>query len=148
MHRYIEPEVAGELGNKTIIETQYFPPKVRELHFIFNGWLGDDIIECFPCFIVSEKLMNSILTNELTGVFFEEMRISKSEEFIEMYPAREIPKFYWAKITGKFGIDDFVIANDFRLVISEKAYGVLQLANVKNAIFEQYSNIDSSNDKY
>ena len=65
MYKYIEPEVAGGLGNETIIDKNYHPPIVKKLHYEFNGWLGDDILESFPCFIVSERLKNEIIKKNL-----------------------------------------------------------------------------------
>ena len=138
MYKYIEPEVAGGLGNETIIDKNYHPPIVKKLHYEFNGWLGDDILESFPCFIVSERLKNEIIKKNLKGIVFEYVKITKSEEFIYLYPKTELPNFYWAIINGKFGTDDFIIANDYRLAINEKALQVLNLFNLKNAILEDY----------
>ena len=47
----IEPEVAGEIGERTIYEnydaitTKGERPIISHLHFVFMGWLGDDILE-------------------------------------------------------------------------------------------------------
>ncbi len=53
---YIEPEVSGELGEGTLMDTTVHPPKVEKLNYEFSSWLGDDLIESFPCYIVSERL--------------------------------------------------------------------------------------------
>ena len=56
MYYFIEPEVAGGWGGNTIADTSVHPPKISKLHYQFDGWLGDDLLESFPCFIVSESL--------------------------------------------------------------------------------------------
>lgn len=47
MFRYIEPEVAGGLGEETQMDSTVHPPLVKKLHLEFEGWLGDDILETF-----------------------------------------------------------------------------------------------------
>lgn len=47
MYKLIEPEVAGSLGKETELDSSVFPPHVKKLHYEFDGWLGDDILESF-----------------------------------------------------------------------------------------------------
>jgi len=138
MYKYIEPEVAGGLGFETEMDNRVHPPIIKKLHYEFSGWLGDDILETFPCFIISESLMNDIKKNQLTGVLFDNVKITKSDEFINFYPKTNLPNFYWMKIDGKFGVDDFVIAEDYRLLVSEKGMNVISFFNIKNASIEDY----------
>ena len=136
MCRYIEPEVAGGLGRKTIMDTNTYPPIVKTLNYEFNGWLGDDILESFPCFIISERLKKAIKKNNLTGINFDNVIITKSREFIDLYPDKILPNFQWAKISGKMYFDDFIIGKDYRLIISDRAFQILNSFNLKNASFE------------
>lgn len=136
MYRIIEPEVAGGFGEGTKLDNGVHPPVVENLDHKFDGWLGDDILESFPCFIMSERLKREIEKQSLRGIKFQNVTISKSETFEELYPSKELPKFYWAIIDGKFGADDFVIGNDFRLIISDKAFELLKRFNIDNASLE------------
>lgn len=138
MYKYIEPEVAGGLGIETIIDNSVHPPIIKKLHYEFSGWLGDDILETFPCFIVSENLMNDIKKHQLTGVSFNDAIITKSKDFMVFYPKTNLPNFYWMKIEGEFGVDDFVIAKDYRLLISEKGMDVISYFNINNASIEDF----------
>jgi hypothetical protein len=45
MQYILEPEVSGEIGERTVIDSSVHPPIVSYLHFVFMGWLGDDLIE-------------------------------------------------------------------------------------------------------
>ena len=138
MYKYLEPEVAGGIGIDTILDNSIHPPLVKFLHYHFSGWMGDDILETFPCFIISERLKNAIENNKLTGIFFDFVKITKSEDFEKISIKDELPIFYWAKINGSFGIDDFVIAQDYRLLVSDRAYRIINSFNIENAIFEDY----------
>ena len=126
----LEPEVAGELGPKTIMDSSVHPPIVSKLHFIFSGWLGDEIIECFPCYIVTEGLVQEIKKLQPSGCWFDDVTIEKSEQFNELYPNKLLPKFKWLKVEGKAGKDDFGISPDNLLVVSERMLKVLKSFNL------------------
>jgi hypothetical protein len=54
------PEVAAELGGNTVMDAFAHPPKVSRLHLRFMGWLGDDLLETFPCFLVTSRLAKAL----------------------------------------------------------------------------------------
>ena len=136
MYKYVEPEVAGGLGEMTRIDSSIHPPIVSELHFEFEGWLGDDLIETFPCFIFSQRLKEKIQRCKLTGIEFDILQISKAEIFLELYPEKELPNFFWGKIIGQPFKDDFFLGSDYRLIVSESALDVLREFNLNNAVIE------------
>jgi hypothetical protein len=41
---YVEPEVAGGLGERTVMDRSTHPPVVKRLHYQLEGWLGDAIL--------------------------------------------------------------------------------------------------------
>lgn len=130
---FIEPEVAGGFGEKTIIDRSSGRMKVKALHYEFDGWLGDELLESTPCFIVSQQLSNRIKDQNLSGVEFDEVLITKSNEFRELYTNIDLPKFLWLKVNGMPGVDDFGITDDLRLVISDVALQLLTLNGVSHA---------------
>jgi len=139
MFYYIEPEVAGSLGDSSIIDTSVHPPKISKLHYQFDGWLGDDLLETFPCYIVTEKMKEKIESNNLSGARFDSVMISVSDQFQEMYPNKTLPQFFWLKVDGSAGKDDFGIAKDHRLVISKKALDTMKQLNIENSDIEEYN---------
>ncbi len=144
----LEPEVAGEIGENTVydnfddIRYKGANPEISKLHFIFSGWLGDDIIESTPCFIVTEELEKKIEESELVGYEFQNVEISLSDEFIEMYPNRELPQFKRLIPKGSLVIEDetytkwtgedFNLSDKFYLVVSERALNIINKFNVTN----------------
>jgi hypothetical protein len=136
----IEPEVAGGWGPNTVAtRTPGSPVVVQKLHYQFDGWLGDELLESTPCFIATEKLAEKIQEARLTGANFEVVQISTSSLFREMHPAKELPPFVWLQVHGKPGMDDFGLSSDLRLVISNRAYAVIQKA-IGNAAVTPFSN--------
>jgi hypothetical protein len=138
MFKSIEPEVAGGLGEDTILDTSVYPPIIHRFHHEFQGWLFNDIIEAFPCFIVTEKLKKAISEARLSGAYFDDVKISAGHEFKQFNPQTVLPEFTWMKIIGKAGEDDFGISDNHLLIISEKAYELLSLFNISEANVKDY----------
>ena len=79
---YIEPEVAGGWGKNTVFDrTPGRPTVVHKLHYEFDGWLGDELLESTPCFIVSERMAREMKKMHLTGVNFDDVEVTTSEHF-------------------------------------------------------------------
>jgi hypothetical protein len=68
---------------------------VKGLSVVFDGWLGDDLLEIFPSFIVTEKLADAMQEYGLSGFEFRDVRISTSEQFKEIYGEKKLPRFLW-----------------------------------------------------
>jgi hypothetical protein len=135
---YIEPEVAGGLGENTILDHSVHPPRVERLNYEFDGWLGDGLLEAFPCLIVTRGGADAIEAAKLTGVEFAEVEVSVSEQF-QMYEHDvELPPFVWLRVSGVAGRDDFGIAVDLRYVLSQRALDALQPVGLDHADIEPF----------
>ncbi|OWV65360.1 hypothetical protein ATY76_19080 [Rhizobium sp. R339] len=136
---YMEPEVSGSLGDRTIVDRSVHPPIINELHYEMEGWLGDAILESFPAFIVTEQAKRGLLSAAVTGASFAKVDVTASETFRELYPSREIPPFAWLKPVGRAAHDDFGTVSNGRLVVSERALEVLRKFGVANALVEPFA---------
>lgn len=130
----VEPEVAGQLGSNTIMDTTNHPPVVMHLHHEFDGWLGDDLIECFPCFLVTERLAEALSKSRVTGFELRKAKISRSEIFNDLYPKRVLPRFWWLNIAGNDASSDLRLSTDGRLNVSDRAHELLCRFKIDNAI--------------
>ena len=135
---YIEPEVAGGLGERTIMDRSVHPPIVKRLHYALEGWLGDVILETFPVFVVTEVARDALLGMGATGAAFDEVEITVTDQFEELYPDRKLPPFVWLKAEGVAGRDDIGAAADGRLVVSQSALDVLSGLGTSHALVEPY----------
>jgi hypothetical protein len=129
----IEPEVAGGLGHESTIVRSSGRAIVEKLHYEFDDWMGDEILESTPCYIVSTNMASRIKDAQLTGVSFDSVFITKSPEFNEMRPDVVLPQFVWLKIHGSVGLDDFGIARNLKLVVSDRALKLLKDVGMNNA---------------
>jgi hypothetical protein len=134
----IEPEVSGGIGKNTVMDRNVHPPIVKKLHYEFDDWLGDCIIESFPCYIITKDIQKQLITSRMTGVSFDEVEISKSELFQDLNPNCKLPEFIWLKVHGIAGKDDFGITStsniQFGLVISEKVLSLFKSNSLLQAI--------------
>ena len=130
---YVEPEVAGGLGENSLVDRSVHPPVVSALHYRFDGWPEDALLESFPIFIVSAVAKEDLAEMRASGVRFDQAEITTSDQFEELYAGRQLPKFVWLRIVGKAGQDDFGIAPDGRLVVSERALEALRGLGISNA---------------
>lgn len=120
------------------MDTAVHPPRVTRLHLRFEGWLGDDIVECFPCFIVTERLAKLLETSGLTGFQLGDVETSRSPEFKEMYPDRQLPGFRWLKVTAALPKEaDFRLTHDHQLQVSDATLALLRSLQIDHADLEK-----------
>jgi hypothetical protein len=134
----VEPEVAGSIGPRTVMRQSsvggWF---VEKLNYEFQGWLGDQLLETTPCFIVTAKVAESMTSSDLTGFSFDDVECTTSDLFKELHPERALPAFRWLKIDADAGQADIGLTPDLMLVVSAKALGCLDGA-INNAVVEPW----------
>jgi len=135
---YIWPNVAGGLGEHTVLDPSAHPPIVTKLHYEVEGWFGDVIVTTFPCFLVTEETQRALQKMGFSGATFADTEVTISEDCQEDQPGLELPPFVWLKVNGKAGRDDFGIAADYRLVISKRVLDLLESLGIPFAIVEPY----------
>lgn len=139
---YIEPEVAGGIGDATVLDTSVHPPLVSKLTFEFETFPLDAIVAGFPAYIVTDSAQEALLRIGVTGANFAHVDIVTSATFDELnaefHPKASLPTFSWLKVGGKAGEDDFGIARDNRLVVSEQVLQLLAQQGIENALVEPF----------
>jgi hypothetical protein len=134
----LEPEVAGGWGPSTkFTRTRGKPVVVHELHYEFDGWLGDELLESTPVFIVTRRSADRLRAAKLTGMVVKPVKISKSEQFTDLYGDRELPEFVWIDIVGNAASDDFGMYKDGRLVVSKRALDALKKSQLDHCEIEE-----------
>lgn len=128
---HLYPEVAAQLGSRTKMDVTTGIPVVSHLHYAFYGWLGDDLMTTFPCYVVTVRLADALRGSGLTGFEFREIEVTASSEFRELYPKKKPPECVWLYINGKAGEDDFGIAGQGDLIVAETALDLLKTFKIK-----------------
>lgn len=137
MSYVLEPEVAGGWGPGTDADASVHPPVVRRLVYQFEDWFGDDLLETFPCFVVTERLARAIQASRLTGFALEPVATTTSDKFVERNPRHALPDFHLLRVHGKGRDGDFRIGKDHRLVVSDAAFELLGGFSLKHCLVEK-----------
>lgn len=125
----------GTYGENTVYvgEKTAHPCVVSHLHFEFDIWPEEELLACYFHYIGTERLKQALeaLQPAVTGVEFANVEISGDEnEFDRVWregrPDSALGKWYWFKIKGEAGRDDFGGLPTEDLVISERVLQVLE----------------------
>lgn len=138
---FVEPEVPGHKGRGTIIADRTVHPMIiSKLQYEFDALPEDALITSFPVYLLRRDAKMDLAAMQPSGVAFDRVQLSKSDEFRFFSPNRKLPEFVWLRITGKPGHDDFGItpAPDLRLVISQKVLMLLVKLGISHATIEDY----------
>ena len=135
----LKPEVAGGWGRDTEADTTKHPPVINRLHYEFQGWLGDDIVESFRVFVVSRRLAEAIEQAGLTGASFNDVKVTKDAQFERFFPdvASSLPQWRWLRPTGQPHLSDFWLQSNARLVVSERALKVIRAFTIDHCEVEE-----------
>jgi hypothetical protein len=134
----IEPEVAGGFGENTVISRPNGKMIVERLHYEFQGWLGDPLLESVPCYIITTELASKMTASGLTGFSVDKVEVSESDDFGLIQPDTVLPKFVWLKINGIAEEDDIALSDNLELVVSERALDMLQKSGMTHAEIVSY----------
>ncbi len=129
-----EVEASGSYGDNTVYvgDPKSHPPVISHLHYEFSLWPEEDLQAAVFHFIGTERLRTALeaLRPPVTGIEFAEVEISGDEDEFERMerqgrPDSALGKWYWFKITGRPGVDDFGCLRWAKLVISERVKELL-----------------------
>lgn len=81
----VEPEVIVGMGEHTVIDNSIYPPKVQKLHINLKDWMGDDIMENFPVYIITERLTKGLQATDFKGFKINNLELTTDEYFFENY---------------------------------------------------------------
>jgi hypothetical protein len=100
----IEPHVAGELGEGTILDTSSHPPSVSAVEYVLDSPDADDLIESFPVVLVSERLAERLVADGLQGIAIADAEVVPSAEYRAMFGKAPHKAYRWLRVDPA-GID-------------------------------------------
>jgi hypothetical protein len=128
----IKPDVPGYLMNAKWTLENY--SNILSVHYILECFPNDDLFKSRKIYIVKEHLANALNNSGMTGFELKACNVSKGEQFEIASPdSKSLPKFSWLYINGTAQLDDFGIADNLKLVVSECALKLLEGFVLENA---------------
>ena len=137
----LAPEVGGAVDRVPTSLPDHGEAVATALEYDFDVWLGDDLVEGFPCYIVTSPLAESLQKADLSGFDICDVHVRMTEEFKDLYPARQLPQFRWLKVIAKAMAADFGVDDLQRLVVSEGALTVLRTMNISHCDVRVYDDM-------
>lgn len=125
----LEPLVAGELGEGTVLDTSTHPPIARSVEYVLDVPIIEDLIESFPVFLVSEKLSLKLSEANLKGFSLDEARVIPSEGYRDGYGDAPHPYYRWLRLQS-VPAPDCWLDSAHRLCVSETMMAVLSKVNI------------------
>ncbi|QVL31354.1 hypothetical protein KIH39_21280 [Telmatocola sphagniphila] len=130
IYSILEPEVAGVIGESSFIDGSTIPQVVRSLEYKFETWFENDLLQAYPCFLVTDRLKKALEKYHGTGYSFDEVFATQSVQFELINPGITLGLFWCFKISGHAGEADFGLSEDGTLVVSANALEILRKFNL------------------
>lgn len=126
----IEPEVSGApAAGSAAGETTY----------LFDTWLGDDLVRAYPGVLVTTAVRTALLGLEApTGFEIARARVRSSRFFKKHSPEKLLPPFWSVEVRGRAGIDDMGLGGAGTLVVSRRVLDLLLSFKIGRALFTQH----------
>ena len=135
---HLKPEVAGGLGSETVMDTTVHPPRVSRLHYEVVDWLGDCIVQTFPCYLVLRSVGDKLAAAGFSGFHLTGARVTESDEFRDINPDGELPDLVWLVVDGVAGQDDIGLASNARLVVANSVFELFRAEGYSVGISEPW----------
>lgn len=134
----LRPAAPGELGDRVVMDTSVHPPRVQHAHLHLDGWLGDDLVESYPCYFVSDKLAAAVEASHLGDYELRDVEVTLSED-IPDDERDSVPPIRWLFVTGAAGVDDLGVTSTGRLVVSDRGLEALRQGNLDNCDVDEFA---------
>lgn len=117
------------------------PPRTSEEPlYVFDTWLGDDLVGAHPHFLVTAALKASLETlAEPTGFRASHARTRPSLFLERQRPELSLPTFWKLEIDGAAGVHDLGLTADGSLVVSQRVLDHLVSHSIHHAWLTQYA---------
>lgn len=129
----VDPQVAGQLGEGTEMDTSAHPPVVHRVEYVLDHPGTDDLIQSFPVFLASDSLREDLAAAHVRGITWREAVVSRGD-FYGDYPVADPIPYSWL-VPGQRGDDCWVEGGS--LVVSDRMMEVLRGARLSDCIVDE-----------
>lgn len=132
-------QVAGHLGS----EADACCDSTKSVELVLDDSFTDCIISAAGAYFVTDALKNQLLSLEATGIRFDEVVISQSEQYSDNTQLQDnwiIPHLNALVVTGTPGKDDCGVAGGmYTLVVSERVLSAIEKAGISFCQSKEFS---------
>jgi hypothetical protein len=130
-----EPEIAGRPQSGV---------KPDAFEYIFDTWLGDDVVRPFPALLVTGPVRHKLLRLPQPEGFEVVRARAKASAFYRKHnPGRRLEAFWEVQIRGRAGCDDLGLTEAGVAVVSRRILDLFLEFNIARAVITQYAGLRS-----
>jgi hypothetical protein len=133
----LDPQVAGELGAGTVLDSSTHPPAVSHVDLTLDYPDADELIQSFPVFLVSESLGSRLQAADLTGFSLTGASVRPSENYLAVYGAAPHPHYLWMQVTGVAGTADCWLGDSLQVCVSDRMMEILEAVALSDCSVEE-----------
>ena len=139
----VAPEVAAE--EASVVSKDSVGSDSIVLSVLMVRWLGSELLEMYPHYLVTRRLADALSTSNLSGFQIGECQVSYSTEFHGrvLTAFMKPPELAWLRVTGAFLKTDIAISPNKRLILSQRAIALFMQFNMFGLTLCQEFHADS-----
>lgn len=133
----LDPQVAGELGDETVLDSSTHPPLVSQVDYVLDQPDADDLIQSFPIFLISTGLGSRLQDAGLTGFALAGALVRPSENYLAIYGAVPHPQYMWFQVIRADIEADCWLDESLQLCVSDRMMRHLEAADLSDCLIEE-----------
>lgn len=134
----LDPQVAGELGEGSVLDATVHPPAVAKVDYVLDRPDADELIQSFPVYLVSSGLADRLQSSGLTGFALAEVVTRPSVEYSSAFGDAPHRHYRWLQVLGTEE-DDCWIDASLMLCISDRMMEILSEATLSDCVITKIS---------
>lgn len=132
----LDPQVAGELGDGTVLDSSTHPPMVSQVDYVLDQPDADDFIQSFPVFLVAVELGSRLEQAGLTGFNLLDLAVRPSDNYLAVYGDVPHPQYLWMQVTGAPEQADCWLDTSFQICVSDRMMTIIEAAALSDCLVE------------
>lgn len=132
----LDPQVAGELGAGTVLDSSTYPPRVSQVDYVLDRPDADEFIQSFPVFLVSMNLGVRLHDAGLTGFELSGATVRPSDNYTAIYGKVPPQRYQWLQVTGTAGEADCWLDESFQVCVSDRMMSIVEVVTLTDCVVE------------
>lgn len=132
----LDPQVAGELGEGTVLDGSTHPPRVSQVVYVLDQPDADEFIQSFPVFLVSTNLGSRLQNAGLTGFELSGAIVRPSDNYLAIYGDVPLPQYLWLQVTGTAEETDCWLDESLQVCVSDRMMAIMELVTLSDCLVE------------
>jgi hypothetical protein len=133
----LDPQVAGELGDETVMDGSTHPPTVTRVDYVLDQPDADEFIQSFPVFLVSLDLGARLQQAGMTGFDLADALVRPSVEYLAAFGDVPHRLYSWLRVHGTPEVDDCWLDQSLQICVSDRMMSIIETTTLSDCLVEE-----------